>query len=71
MYGEGVLTVRQCQNWFGKFWSGNFDVEDAPRLGRPVEADKDKIEVLVDTNRQITTQEIGEKLNYVFVEFNC
>ncbi|GFU80728.1 histone-lysine N-methyltransferase SETMAR [Trichonephila clavipes] len=30
VYGEGVLTVRQCQNWFAKFRSGNFDVEDAP-----------------------------------------
>ncbi|GFW66535.1 histone-lysine N-methyltransferase SETMAR [Trichonephila clavipes] len=29
VYGEGVLTVRQCQNWFAKFRSGNFDVEDA------------------------------------------
>ncbi|GFV42701.1 mariner Mos1 transposase [Trichonephila clavipes] len=27
VYGEGVLTVRQCQNWFAKFRSGNFDVE--------------------------------------------
>ncbi|GFX78310.1 histone-lysine N-methyltransferase SETMAR [Trichonephila clavipes] len=35
VYGEGVLTVRQCQNWFAKFRSGNFDVEDAPRSGRP------------------------------------
>ncbi|GFW37563.1 histone-lysine N-methyltransferase SETMAR [Trichonephila clavipes] len=31
VYGEGVLTVRQCQNWFAKFRSDNFDVEDAPR----------------------------------------
>ncbi|GFT30383.1 histone-lysine N-methyltransferase SETMAR [Trichonephila clavipes] len=37
VYGESVLTVRQCQNWFAKFRSGNFDVEDAPRS---VEADK-------------------------------
>ncbi|GFY33940.1 histone-lysine N-methyltransferase SETMAR [Trichonephila clavipes] len=41
VYGEGVLTVRQCQNWFAKFRSGNFDVEDAPHSGRPVEADED------------------------------
>ncbi|GFV25146.1 histone-lysine N-methyltransferase SETMAR [Trichonephila clavipes] len=55
VYGEGVLTVRQCQNWFAKFRSGNFDVEDAPRSGRPVEADKDAIKALVDANRRITT----------------
>ncbi|XP_039762017.1 histone-lysine N-methyltransferase SETMAR-like [Pararge aegeria] len=63
VYGEGVLTVRQCQNWFAKFRSGNFDVEDAPRSGRPVEADKDAIKALVDANRRITTREIGERLN--------
>ena len=47
-YGEGVLTVRQCQKWFAKFRSGNFDDEHAPRSGRPVEADKDAIKALVD-----------------------
>ncbi|GFX95435.1 histone-lysine N-methyltransferase SETMAR [Trichonephila clavipes] len=59
--GEGVLTVRQ--NWFAKFRSGNFDVEDAPRSGRPVEADKDTIKALVDGDRRITTREIGLRLN--------
>ncbi|GFU01416.1 mariner Mos1 transposase [Trichonephila clavipes] len=63
VYGEGVLTVRQCQNSFAKFRSGNFDVEDAPRSGRPVEADKDAIKALFDANRRITTREIGLRLN--------
>ncbi|GFT59070.1 histone-lysine N-methyltransferase SETMAR [Trichonephila clavipes] len=63
VYGEGVLTARQCQNWFAKFRSGNFDVEDAPRSGRPVEADKDSIKELVDVNRRIPTREIGLRLN--------
>ena len=27
MYGEDVLTVRQCQKCFSKFRYGNFDVE--------------------------------------------
>ncbi|GFU46632.1 histone-lysine N-methyltransferase SETMAR [Trichonephila clavipes] len=64
VYGEGVLTVRQRQNWFAKFRSGNFDVEDAPRSGRPVEAYKDAIKALVDVNRRITTREIGLRLNF-------
>ncbi|GFY08473.1 histone-lysine N-methyltransferase SETMAR [Trichonephila clavipes] len=63
VYGEGVLTVRQCQNWFAKFRSGNFDVEGAPHSGRPVEADKDAIKALVDANRRITTRQIGLRLN--------
>ncbi|GFU33507.1 histone-lysine N-methyltransferase SETMAR [Trichonephila clavipes] len=63
VYGEGVLTIRQCQNWFAKFRSGNCDVEDAPRSGRPVEADKDAIKALIEANRRITTREIGLRLN--------
>ncbi|GFV65734.1 histone-lysine N-methyltransferase SETMAR [Trichonephila clavipes] len=64
VYGEGVLTVvRHCQNWFAKFRSGNFDVEDAPRSGKPDEADKDAIKALVDANRRITTREIKLRLN--------
>ncbi|GFT35750.1 histone-lysine N-methyltransferase SETMAR [Trichonephila clavipes] len=63
VYGEGVLTVRQCQNWFAKFRSGNFHVEDAPRSGRLIEAAKDAIKALVDANRRITAREIGFRLN--------
>ncbi|KZC12787.1 Histone-lysine N-methyltransferase SETMAR, partial [Dufourea novaeangliae] len=62
VYGEDVLTERQCQNWFAKFRSGNFDVADA-RSGRPVEADEDTIKALIDANWRITTREIAEKLN--------
>ncbi|GFV32008.1 histone-lysine N-methyltransferase SETMAR [Trichonephila clavipes] len=51
VYEEGVLTVRQCQNWLAKFRSGNFDVEEAPRSGRPVKADKDAVKALVGANR--------------------
>ncbi|GAB1861621.1 SETMR methyltransferase [Camponotus japonicus] len=61
VYGD-VLTERQCQNWFAKFRSGNFDVEDAPRSRRPVKADEDTIKALIDANRRITTREIAERL---------
>ncbi|GFS75243.1 histone-lysine N-methyltransferase SETMAR [Trichonephila clavipes] len=36
---------------------------DAPRSGKPVEADKDAIKALVDANQRITTREIGVRLN--------
>lgn len=57
-----ILSECQCQNWFSKFCSGNFDLKDTPRSDRPIEAD-DKIKVLVDANRN-TTREIAEKLIY-------
>ena len=34
VYSEKWLTERQCQNWFARFRSGNFDLKDAPRSGR-------------------------------------
>jgi len=38
-------------------------VEDAPRSGRPVEADKDTIKTLVDANGRITTREFAGIFN--------
>ena len=58
VYGD-VLNERQCQNWFSKFRSDNFDLEDAPRSGRHIKADGDKMKVLVDADRHITTQKIA------------
>ncbi|GFX18180.1 histone-lysine N-methyltransferase SETMAR [Trichonephila clavipes] len=62
VYGDDVLTVSQCQNWLAKFRSGNFDVEDASRSGRPLEVDKDTIMAFFDANRRITTRDIAERM---------
>ena len=61
----GIWYLRQ---WAFEFLTpnnnnNNFDVEDAPRSGRPVEAGEDTIKALIDANRQITTREIAERLN--------
>ena len=52
MYGEDVLTERQCQNGFAIFRSANFDVEVPARSGRPVDADEGKNKAFIDTNCQ-------------------
>lgn len=59
MYGGDKWTDRQCQNWFAKF---RFDIF-ASRAGRAVVADNEKIEVLDETNRRMTTHENTESLN--------
>ena len=48
---------------FFSFFSGDFDLKDAPRSGRPTEVDDDKIKAIVENNRCSTTREIAEKLN--------
>ncbi|GFV44093.1 histone-lysine N-methyltransferase SETMAR [Trichonephila clavipes] len=36
-----ALDVRKCQRWFSKFRSGNFDLSDSHRSGRPATLDND------------------------------
>ena len=49
--------------WFARFRSGDFDLKDAPRSGRPTEVDDDKIKAMVENNRRNTTQKVAEKLD--------
>ena len=51
-----------CQKWFAKFCAGDFSLDNAPWLGRPVEVDRDQIEILTENNQCYTTQEIVDKL---------
>ena len=52
--GEGAVTDQTCQKWFAKFCARYFSLVDAPRLDRPVEVDRDQIEML-----------IFEKINFI------
>ena len=58
--------MAECQNWFAKFSTGNFNLEDAPRPESPLEADVDKIKPLVDANRRITIRKIAERKTQLF-----
>ena len=62
-YGEKSLTKLQCQNWFARFRSRDFDLKNAPRSGCPTKVDDDKIKAMIENNQRSTTREIAEKLN--------
>ena len=47
------MTGRVCQKWFEKFRAGDFSLDDAPQLGRPVEVDSDQIETLIENNQML------------------
>ena len=55
----------QCQVWLVKFHSVDFDVNDAPRSGRPLKADDEEIKAMIKSNPQYTTQEIAETLHII------
>ena len=63
VYGEKSLRERQCQNWFARVRSGDFDLKDAPRSGCPTEVDDDKLKAMIENNRRSTTREIAENLD--------
>ena len=44
--GEDTVTEGMFQKWFAKFHAGDFMVNDATWLGRPVEVNRDQIETL-------------------------
>ena len=62
MYGEGAVTDQTCQKWFAKFRAGDFSLDDAPQLGRPVEVHSDQIETLIENNQCSTLGEIANIL---------
>ena len=51
-----------CQKWFVKFHAGDFSLDNAPWLGRPVEVDSNQIETLIENNQHYTRWEIADIL---------
>ncbi|KAJ0178217.1 hypothetical protein K1T71_006040 [Dendrolimus kikuchii] len=49
VYGPNAVSVRVAQIWFKRFQSGNFDIKDARRSGRPV---TDKIDAIFEKVEQ-------------------
>ena len=60
--GEGAETDHMYQKWFVKFCAGDFSLDHALWLGRPVEVDSDQIETLIENNQCYTTWETADIL---------
>jgi len=58
VYGPDTVTANHAQFWFCRFRSGNFDVKDAPRSGKPIESG-DKIMEIVESDRHVSTVSIA------------
>ena len=61
-YGN-VLKLNKCQRWFRKFQSGDYELSDRRRSGRPVEIDEEMLQSLVESDPRQTIQELSEKLS--------
>ncbi|EFN78260.1 Histone-lysine N-methyltransferase SETMAR, partial [Harpegnathos saltator] len=61
-YGESLSTyfIKIC--WFARFRSGNFDVKDKSRSGRPITEKADEILEKVQQDKHISSVDIGIEL---------
>ncbi|GFS68052.1 HTH_48 domain-containing protein [Trichonephila clavipes] len=57
-----ALDVRKCQRWFSKFRSGNFDLSNSHRSGRPTTLDNDIIKGQVEANPYQIIEEMSNLL---------
>jgi len=63
VYGDNALTERVCQKWFAKFRSRDFDINDAPRSGRPTKINSDNVKAIIDKDPCQSVREIATALN--------
>jgi [histone H3]-lysine36 N-dimethyltransferase SETMAR len=60
--GPDVLSIRTAQLWFDRFRNGNYELDDQPRSGRPLEVDIDQLKQLVEQDPRLTTRCLAEQL---------
>ncbi|XP_065658549.1 histone-lysine N-methyltransferase SETMAR-like [Hydra vulgaris] len=62
VYGKIAIAERTVRYWFAKFRSGNIDLKDASRSGRPSEFDEKRLNQLLNENARQTTRELAERI---------
>lgn len=63
VYGEHALAEATCREWFRRFKSGDYDVEDKERPGRPQKFEDEELESLLDEDPCQTLKELATSLN--------
>ncbi|GFV63317.1 histone-lysine N-methyltransferase SETMAR [Trichonephila clavipes] len=61
-FGADTVTAYYVEFWFRRFPLGIFDVKDAPRTGRPVVENVDKITEIIEVNRLNSSCSIDQEL---------
>jgi len=66
VYGDQTVDVSTVRRWVARFSSGDSDVKDKPRSGRPCTAvtprNEERLDQLIRVNRRITTRELCTEL---------
>ncbi|XP_072756194.1 histone-lysine N-methyltransferase SETMAR-like [Anoplolepis gracilipes] len=62
VYEPNTVSNATAKRWFQRFRSGNMDVEDEARFGRPIIENVDKIMEIVESDRHVSTYSIAREL---------
>lgn len=62
-YGEHALSQSQCEKWFVRFKSGDFDTEDKARPGQPKKFEDDELKALINEDSTQTQEELAKALS--------
>ncbi|GFV05129.1 histone-lysine N-methyltransferase SETMAR [Trichonephila clavipes] len=62
VYGFDAVTANCVEFWFRRFRPGILDVEDAPRIGRPVIENVSKITEIIEIDRYVSRRSIAQEL---------
>jgi len=61
-YGDNTLSERTCREWFHRFKSNDFDVEDKERPGQPKKFEDTELQSLLNEDDTQTQQQLAEQL---------
>lgn len=62
-YGERAPTIRTVETWYRRFKSGDFDMTDADRSGRPSAFADDELQAILDEDATQTQEMMARQLN--------
>ena len=62
VYWPDTVSISTAQRWFQRFRAGAEVIEDAPRSGRPVVENCDKIAELIEKDRHSSSRSLGQEL---------
>ena len=61
-FGQGVVSYKTVTTWYTNFQSGNWNIEDEPRSGRPSEIDDQALLQLIEMDPRQSTRQMATSL---------
>ncbi|GFY15242.1 histone-lysine N-methyltransferase SETMAR [Trichonephila clavipes] len=69
VYGADTVTDNYVQFWSRRFRSGIFDIKVAPRTGRPILENVDKITEIIEVDQHVSNRTIAQELKIDYKQF--